>query len=148
MKNKTNNTHCVITKGKENNIVITLEGYVSKTRPVTLREVDNSEGKTTVIANASVNIVNQNYAIDYLLKTLAVDESAIYTSRSDEDTYHTLKVTGFNAIAQRMDKIMKAGNRVVIVGNASVNQWQSNDGVDHQEVGITIQDFWVTHFAN
>lgn len=144
---KTNNTHCVVIKPKENSVIVLLEGYVSKAKEVECKEINGNDGKTFTVANASINLVNQQSSIEFLCKTLDVDEECIYTSYGQEDKYHSIKVSGFNLMATRMEKLMKPGNRVVLVGSASKRQWEDNNGEIRDDVSLIINDFWVSNFV-
>lgn len=145
---KKNYCHCSIIKPKENYLYIVAQGYISKNKPVDFKEVKNEYEETVSIANAYVTVVNQARNLNYVLEMYELDESAIYTYEDEEkNIYQTLKLTGFNHCASRMQKLMKPGTKIMFVGYLQDNAWNDLQGNKRHALSVTLHDFWVERFA-
>ncbi len=149
MKNQTKKTYSKlhVFNGQANRHYVVAEGYVSKSKDIVSRTFKNDGGDELPICSVYMNLINQSAQIDRVLEAMDADLDCVFTNTDKENTFTTIKISGFGRVAERMTKALVPGCRVLVSGYFQLNHWQA----DHESARrallvINVSEFWVTRY--
>lgn len=149
MKSQTKKTYSKlhVFKGQAERYYVVAEGFTSKSKSAQLRTVKNEDGDELTICSVYMNLLNQASQIDRVLEAMDADLDCVFTNTDEENVYTTIKITGFGKVAERMNKALVPGCRVLVSGYFSINQWNAESRSNRQSaLVINVNEFWVTRY--